>query len=104
MDSDPTTAPATDPTTAPTSPLPVPAARRLVRPRQGRVLAGVAAGMAAYAGVDVSLVRLLFALTSVFGGAGLAAYGIAWLFMPDEDADAAIGERLLDRAREALRG
>lgn len=104
MDIDPTTAPATEPTTDPSTHLPAPAPRRLVRPRQGRVVVGVAAGIAAYAGVDVSLVRLVFALTSVFGGAGLAAYAIAWLFMPDEGADAAIGERLFDRAREALRG
>ena len=42
--------------------------KRLYRPRDGRVVAGVCAGLAAYFGVDPTLVRLAFALVTVFGG------------------------------------
>ena len=42
--------------------------KRLYRLRDGRVVAGVCAGLAAYFGVDPTLVRLAFALLTVFGG------------------------------------
>ena len=40
--------------------------KRLYRIREGRVVAGVCAGIAAYFGVDPTLVRLAFALFTVF--------------------------------------
>ena len=42
--------------------------KRLYRRREGRIVAGVCAGLAAYFGVDATLVRLAFALFTVFGG------------------------------------
>ncbi len=45
----------------------------LRRPPHGRWVAGVAAGVAAHLGVPVGVVRLLLALGTVAGGAGLAA-------------------------------
>ena len=44
--------------------------KRLYRARDGRVVAGVCAGLATYFGVDPTLVRLAFALVTVFGGIG----------------------------------
>jgi signal transduction histidine kinase len=44
----------------------------------GRALAGVCAGIAEATGVDVSLVRLVFALLALAGGAGIVLYLALW--------------------------
>jgi phage shock protein C len=61
------------------------ARKRLIRPRQGRKIAGVCAGFAEYFDIDVTLVRVVL-LVSIFVGAGLGliAYVVAWIVMPDE--------------------
>lgn len=60
------------------------ATSKLVRPRQGKMIAGVCAGLADRFGVSRGLVRLGFV---VFGlvGAGEVAYIVAWVVMPKED-------------------
>lgn len=60
------------------------ARKRLVRPRVGRKIAGVCAGVAEYFDVDVTLVRLVWLLATVFTGVGLLTYPIAWIVMPEE--------------------
>ena len=62
----------------------VAARKRLLRPRQGRKIAGVCQGLAEYFDLDVSLIRLVWVLAVIFGGTGLLAYAIAWIVMPDE--------------------
>lgn len=59
-------------------------AKRLVRPQQGRTIAGVALGVANYFDLDVTLVRLLWLLVAIFGGCGLLAYLVGWLVIPNE--------------------
>ena len=44
----------------------------------GRVLAGVCAGIAQALGVDVTLVRVVFALLALAGGAGIVLYFVFW--------------------------
>lgn len=56
----------------------------LARPRHDRLIGGVAAGLARYAGVDSNLVRLGFAVLTVLGGAGVPLYLACWLLIPDE--------------------
>jgi len=59
--------------------------KRLVRPKQGRKIAGVARGLADYFNVDVTLVRIAWAFLLVPGGLpGLVPYLICWLIMPEE--------------------
>ncbi|MHA3837479.1 ATP-binding protein [Terrabacter sp. AAH1] len=53
----------------------------LVRHRQGKVVAGVAAGLADHLGVPVSAVRIALVLTSIPFGAGLAVYVFLWATM-----------------------
>ena|SRR5690349_9386683 len=62
----------------------VAARRRLMRPRQGRKLAGVCAGFAEYFDLDVTLVRLVWLIVAVVTGVGLLTYPIAWILMPEE--------------------
>ena len=60
----------------------------LVRHRQGRVIAGVAAGLADHLGVPVNAVRIALVLSSIPFGAGLAVYVFLWATMRDAgDAD-----------------
>ena len=60
------------------------ARKRLVRPRQGRKIAGVCIGFAEYFDIDVTVVRLVWLIASFMTGIGLLAYPIAWIVMPDE--------------------
>ena len=60
------------------------ARKRLVRPRQGRKIAGVCIGFAEYFDVDVTVVRLVYLIGSLMTCIGLLAYPIAWIVMPEE--------------------
>lgn len=67
------------PQPTPTSP------RRLVRRRDDRMVAGVCSGVAAYLGVDVTLVRLVTVLGAIFGfGTFIVAYLVGWVLIPEE--------------------
>jgi phage shock protein C len=58
---------------------------RLVRPREGRMVAGVCQGLANNYHWDVVWVRVITVLATVFSsGAGLIAYVVFWLIMPEE--------------------
>lgn len=56
---------------------------RLVRPRQGRKIAGVCLGFAEYFDLDVTLLRIVWAVC-ILCGVGAAAYVVAWIIMPEE--------------------
>jgi len=57
----------------------------LVRDTRDGLVGGVAAGLARHLGVDVTLLRVAFVLTTVFlGGAGLVAYIAGWLLIPSD--------------------
>jgi phage shock protein C len=61
-----------------------PVRTRLVRPRQGRVIAGVCAGFAQAYGWDPVIVRLVLCLIALCGaGSPILAYIIAWIVMPN---------------------
>ena len=60
------------------------ARKRLVRPRNGRKVAGVCQGFAEYFDLDVTLVRIVWLLCAIFGFFGFIGYGIAWIVMPEE--------------------
>jgi signal transduction histidine kinase/phage shock protein PspC (stress-responsive transcriptional regulator) len=55
---------------------------RLYRSSDGRVLAGVARGLADHLGVDVLFVRVAFIVLTAASGAGVVAYGLFWVFAP----------------------
>ncbi len=72
-----------------TTPVPVrpPAAPPLLRRRSGRFVAGVAGGIADHLGVRVLWVRAAFALLAIVNGAGIAAYGLLWIFVRQEQVE-----------------
>ncbi|SUB54909.1 Nitrate/nitrite sensor protein narX [Nocardia brasiliensis] len=54
---------------------------RMVRRSGGRIVGGVAGGIADHLGIDVFKVRIAFVLLSAFG-AGIVTYGLLWIFTP----------------------
>lgn len=58
--------------------------RRLVRPRRGKIVAGVAAGLARRYGVSPALVRILFLVSMILPGPQILAYIALWIIMPKE--------------------
>ena len=58
--------------------------KKLYRSESDKKIAGVCGGLAEYIGVDVTIIRLIWALAVIFGGTGLFAYLIAALIIPAE--------------------
>jgi phage shock protein C len=57
----------------------------LVRPRQGRILGGVCAGLARRFGINATMMRILFIVTLiVIPGSQIIVYPILWILMPSE--------------------
>ena len=48
-----------------------------------RMICGVCAGIGEYLGIDPTVVRLLWVIFSVMGGAGLLAYIVAAIIVPE---------------------
>jgi len=57
--------------------------KKLFRNEHDKMIAGVASGLADYMQVEVTIIRLLFVLSTIFmAGAGLIAYIIMWAIVP----------------------
>jgi phage shock protein PspC (stress-responsive transcriptional regulator) len=67
----------------------------LCRPIEDRMLAGVASGIARYLRIDVTVVRIVFAVLVVVGGAGLPLYLAGWLLIPEEGAEQSIASQFI---------
>ena len=60
------------------------AINRLRRSRSDKWLGGVCAGIGQVSGIDAWIWRLMFVLLFMFGGTGLVAYLLLWIFVPLE--------------------
>ena len=58
--------------------------RKLYRSSDDRMLGGVAGGLGEFLTIDPTLIRLLFVLSLVLGGAGFVVYLVMWLVVPEE--------------------
>jgi phage shock protein PspC (stress-responsive transcriptional regulator) len=59
--------------------------RPLLRSRDDRKIWGVAGGLAEHVGFNATLVRIFFVVTLFFGGAGLLAYLVLAVALPEND-------------------
>jgi phage shock protein C len=75
----------------------------LSRPIHGRMLAGVAAGVADFLDIDVTLVRIVLAVLAVVGGIGVPLYVAAWLLIPEEGCEQSIAGGLIDSLQSRSR-
>lgn len=57
--------------------------KKMFRSSEERVLGGVASGLAAYFGTDITLIRVLFVITTLIGGTGLILYIVLWIITPE---------------------
>ena len=59
--------------------------KKMERPRTGRMLAGVCAAIANYANIDVTVVRIVYTLCTIFTVfSGAIIYFILMLLIPEE--------------------
>ena len=61
--------------------------KKLYRSKSDRKLLGICGGMAEYFQIDPTIVRLIWALATVFGFAGLLAYIVCALVIPERGDD-----------------
>ncbi len=60
-------------------------ASTLTRPRNGKVIAGVCAGLAQRFGWNANVVRLVFLLSCLLPGPQFVIYLVLWVLMPRRD-------------------
>ena len=75
----------------------------LRRPVQDSVVAGVAAGLARYLGVDVMIIRLAFVVLTIIGGGGIPLYLAGLLLIPEEGSGQSIASSLIESLRSRSR-
>jgi phage shock protein C len=60
--------------------------KKLYRSNQDKILLGVCGGLATYFNIDATVIRLLWALVTIFsGGLGLIGYIVSAVIMPTEN-------------------
>jgi len=85
----------TNTTEAPEAPV---ITRELVRPREGRIVAGVAQGLANRYDLPVLLTRVIFVLLTFAGGLGVALYAAGWFLIRSDDEATTPAERIFSSA------
>ena len=75
---------------------------RLRRSTSDRYLAGVAGGLGRHFDVDPTVVRVLIAVLTLFGGAGILLYAAVWVFVPEDGRDRALIDVNADVRRVVL--
>jgi phage shock protein C len=79
-----------------------PRSERLTRDVDHKILGGVCAGIARHYGYDVTLVRVVSVLLTLFWGAGLLVYAVLWTVMPvEQDTGGTIVGSLGDASEDA---
>jgi phage shock protein PspC (stress-responsive transcriptional regulator) len=75
--------------------------KKLMRPKEGRMVAGVCAGLGQFFGIDANIVRIVFAaVTLVSAGAAALVYLVAWLIVPEEGEGGSIAENYFNKNKQ----
>ncbi len=72
---------------------------QFTRSKNDKMIAGVCGGLARYFNIDPAIVRLLFVLAVVLGGASPLIYLVLWIVMPEEQTTYAAPAALPDHPR-----
>src|SRR5580692_10444750 len=89
------------------------AAKRLYKIREGAMIGGVCTGLAAYFGIDVTIVRIAFAFTGFMWGSGVLLYILMAIILPRAETPAekaaaygapSTAEEFVKRAKEGYYG
>lgn len=76
-----------------------PLQQKWYRSREGKMLAGICAGLAEEFGISVTIVRLAFVLGTLIGGYGIVVYVVLWFLMPYRDRVRSAGTMLPEAQR-----
>ena len=57
--------------------------KKFLRSRKNQMVAGVSGGLGAFFNVDPTIIRIIFLITTFFGGVGLITYLILWAITPE---------------------
>lgn len=57
--------------------------RKMFRDPERKIIGGVSGGVAAFLGIDIVAVRVLFIIFTLIGGLGLFIYIVLWLILPE---------------------
>jgi phage shock protein C len=60
--------------------------KKLFRSKENRKLAGICGGIAEYFDVDPVIIRLAWVIFVLAGGAGILAYILGWIIIPEQKA------------------
>lgn len=77
-------------------------ATRPRRPHQGRIVAGVAAGIGRRYGIDPVIVRVALVVSAFYGGAGVIVYLLGWLLLAADDDEVSGFEGMINRGRTSM--
>lgn len=69
------------------------ATKKLYRSKEERILGGVCGGIAEHIDADPTLIRLLWAFGTLLWGAGILAYIIAWIVIPERNTPKVKGKK-----------
>lgn len=69
--------------------------KRLQRSDSDRFLTGVCGGIAAYTGLDSTIVRIIFVVLTLLAMSGIPIYILAWLLMPAESEQRSLLEQII---------
>ena len=61
--------------------------KKLYRSKSDRKLAGVCGGLAEYLNIDPNVIRVIWAITSLFAFVGIIAYVVCAVIIPEEPED-----------------
>ena len=73
--------------------------RHMRRSSDGRVLAGICAGISQATGIDVTILRIGFVLVGLASGIPVLIYALAWLIVPLDDETTNIFSRAINDRR-----
>ena len=62
--------------------------KKLYRDGKDKILGGVSSGLGHYFGIDTAWVRILWIIITLFFGAGILAYAILWIILPEANTTA----------------
>ncbi len=57
--------------------------KKMFRDGDRKVIGGVSGGLAAYLGIDIVAIRVLFVIFTIFIGIGLVVYIVLWIVLPE---------------------
>lgn len=57
--------------------------KKFLRSRKDQIVAGVSGGIGAYFNIDPVIIRIIFLVTTFFGGVGLITYIVLWAITPE---------------------